>query len=388
MKKGRTTAVLYIVAVLLIASLFLFACSDLTLDEPPVAESDTLLSDEVTEDVKETPSEQATEEDGLTENADTSGEGATKKNQTDISEDKTADEYADLENGDGDTSDDEEELIIKDGYIRMSSLSSDADWVLSVMGEEIGQARVAADGYLVTSDLTEGNLELWGKVNEYDRLSYYVHFESTGKYHEVYFREETLIVQIDLNAEERALLRPTNSLENDPKVEDRDDADQDAQAEEKDKNNPSDTTEMGNDVKKDQTASSETRCPICDVLLTENAGHLPECSNYATIPPSSAAHDFLDALPGVRENLDVTVIDEKNEIYAVSLKYLTAEGANAVRDLMCSCTVLNETLLGDGSMEYRVQKSIGSKMFTLVTRVTFGGSSYSAQINLSGFAVK
>ena len=482
MKTRKRVTFLFVVAILFIAALLHFACSDLTLDEPFVAGSDAALSDSSSSaDVAESetdigdPSkeESAKDESANTDAADSvadTGEaggsvadrdeaGGSVKNQDEVdkSDEDPQSGTSDSSNGEGseeagDTSTDDEgnessvsedPPIVKDGYTRMSSLSSDIEWVISVMGEEIGHAHVASGGYFVTDDLTEGTLELWGKVNEYDRVSLYVCFESTGKYHEVYFRTEMPVVQIDLNEAELALLLPTPSLEEDTdqeagestddssdetaqeettggngpaldqdaepveeKGDDESGSDQDEQEENVEQNVEQngeenvveEATNDGNlseqepaeDPGSDSQGESdpqEVRCVVCGVLLTEDAEHLPECVNCATIPLLSAAHDFLDVLPGVREDLDVTVIDEENEIYSFSLNYLTAEGANAVKDLMRSCTVLNETLLGDGSMEYRVRKSIGSKVFTLVTRVTPRAGYYAATIALSGFSL-
>ena len=472
MKTRKGVTFLFVVAILFIAALLLFACSDLTLDEPFVAGSDAALSDSSSAaDVAESeididdPSkeESAKDESANTDAADSvadrdeAGGSVENQDEVDKSDEDPQSGTSDSSNGEeseeaGDTSTDDEgnessvsedPPIVKDGYTRMSSLSSDIEWVISVMGEEIGHAHVASGGYFVTDDLTEGTLELWGKVNEYDRVSLYVCFESTGKYHEVYFRTEMPVVQIDLNEAELALLLPTPSLEEDTdqeagestddssdetaqeettggnepaldqdaepveeKGEDESGSDQDEQEENVEQNveqngeenaveeAPNDGNlseqEPAEDPGSDSQGESdpqEVRCVVCGVLLTEDAEHLPECVNYATIPLLSAAHDFLDVLPGVREDLDVTVIDEENEIYSFSLNYLTAEGANAVKDLMRSCTVLNETLLGDGSMEYRVRKSIGSKVFTLVTRVTPRAGYYAATIALSGFSL-
>ena len=482
MKTRKRVTFLFVVAILFIAALLLFACSDLTLDEPFVAGSDAALSDSSSvADVAESETDiddPSKEESAKDESADTdaadsvadtgeaggsvadrdeAGGSVENRDEVDKSDEDPQSGTSDSSNGEesekaGDTSTDDEgnessvredPPIVKDGYTRMSSLSSDIEWVISVMGEEIGHAHVASGGYFVTDDLTEGTLELWGKVNEYDRVSLYVCFESTGKYHEVYFRTEMPVVQIDLNEAELALLLPTPSLEEDTdqeagestddssdetvqeettggnepaldqdaepveeKGEDESGSDQDEQEENVEQNveqngeenaveeAPNDGNlseqEPAEDPGSDSQGESdpqEVRCVVCGVLLTEDAEHLPECVNYATIPLLSAAHDFLDVLPGVREDLDVTVIDEENEIYSFSLNYLTAEGANAVKDLMRSCTVLNETLLGDGSMEYRVRKSIGSKMFTLVTRVTPRAGYYAATIALSGFSL-
>ena len=510
MKTRKGVTFLFVVAILFIAALLLFACSDLTLDEPFVAGSDAALSDSSSvADVAESetdiddPSkeESAKDESANTDAADSvadrdeAGGSVENQDEVDKSDEDPQSGTSDSSNGEeseeaGDTSTDDEgnessvsedPPIVKDGYTRMSSLSSDIEWVISVMGEEIGHAHVASGGYFVTDDLTEGTLELWGKVNEYDRVSLYVCFESTGKYHEVYFRTEMPVVQIDLNEAELALLLPTPSLEEDTdqeagestddssdataqeettggnepaldqdaepveeKGEDESGSDQDEQeenveqnveqngeenaeepggnepasdqegqeeesAEEKHEDEPSSDEsgeenaveeapndgnlseqEPAEDPGSDSQGESdpqEVHCVVCGVLLAEDAEHLPECVNCATIPLLSAAHDFLDILPGVREDLDVTVIDEENEIYSFSLNYLTAEGANAVKDLMRSCTVLNETLLGDGSMEYRVRKNIGSKVFTLVTRVTPRAGYYAATIALSGFSL-
>ena len=482
MKTRKRVTFLFVVAILFIAALLLFACSDLTLDEPFVAGSDAALSDSSSvADVAESETDiddPSKEESAKDESADTdaadsvadtgeaggsvadrdeAGGSVENRDEVDKSDEDPQSGTSDSSNGEesekaGDTSTDDEgnessvredPPIVKDGYTRMSSLSSDIEWVISVMGEEIGHAHVASGGYFVTDDLTEGTLELWGKVNEYDRVSLYVCFESTGKYHEVYFRTEMPVVQIDLNEAELALLLPTPSLEEDTdqeagestddssdetvqeettggnepaldqdaepveeKGDDESGSDQDEQEENVEQNveqngeenaveeAPNDGNlseqEPAEDPGSDSQGESdpqEVRCVVCGVLLTEDAEHLPECVNYATIPLLSAAHDFLDVLPGVREDLDVTVIDEENEIYSFSLNYLTAEGANAVKDLMRSCTVLNETLLGDGSMEYRVRKSIGSKMFTLVTRVTPRAGYYAATIALSGFSL-
>ena len=482
MKTRKRVTFLFVVAILFIAALLLFACSDLTLDEPFVAGSDAALSDSSSvADVAESETDiddPSKEESAKDESADTdaadsvadtgeaggsvadrdeAGGSVENRDEVDKSDEDPQSGTSDSSNGEesekaGDTSTDDEgnessvredPPIVKDGYTRMSSLSSDIEWVISVMGEEIGHAHVASGGYFVTDDLTEGTLELWGKVNEYDRVSLYVCFESTGKYHEVYFRTEMPVVQIDLNEAELALLLPTPSLEEDTdqeagestddssdetvqeettggnepaldqdaepveeKGDDESGSDQDEQEENVEQNveqngeenaveeAPNDGNlseqEPAEDPGSDSQGESdpqEVRCVVCGVLLTEDAEHLPECVNYATIPLLSAAHDFLDVLPGVREDLDVTVIDEENEIYSFSLNYLTAEGANAVKDLMRSCTVLNETLLGDGSMEYRVRKSIGSKVFTLVTRVTPRAGYYAATIALSGFSL-
>ncbi len=379
-----------VVAMILIALLCLYSCADLALDEPAALTddfSDAVVSDESNGDSLTDGTEAGVDLDigeGTKAQDDPEsheGEGSGTSGQTEESDPSTESGSATSE---GETHSDDDgagssdgtgELIIKDGYIRMNSLLSDRDFTIYVLGEEIGRARITAGGYLETEDLVEGRLELWGKVNEYEHLSYYVYFECTEQYHEVNIRAEIPVVEIDLTREELTLLLPTSSLEG-----------QGESGEGEGENDPKQGEGIADPS--EETEGGDARCERCGVLLTQAAEHRAECVYYAAIPDASAAHDFLEGLPGVRESLAVTVLDEESEIYSFTLNYLTAEGVSAVENLMRSCTVLNETDLGEGSMEYRVRKIIGVKVFTIVARVDPRGAHYTASLDLSGFVLE
>lgn len=128
-------------------------------------------------------------------------------------------------------------------------------------------------------------------------------------------------------------------------------------------------------------------CPVCGVLLEETAVHSEECVNGATFPEGSAAYDFLNALPGVREHLDVTVIDEESEIYSIELNYLSVQGVSAVDSLMAACGGA-PTHRGDGTTEYSGQKVIGEKYFTFDVAVTPVSNYCNAIILVRGFALE
>ena len=137
----------------------------------------------------------------------------------------------------------------------------------------------------------------------------------------------------------------------------------------------------------EQPEGIERRCQVCDALLTEGGAHDASCDNYASIPAKSEAHDFLNALPGVRENLTLSFCDEESEAYSFVLNYLSETGIEEIKTVMRSCKVLNETELGEGSLEYRVQKALGAKVFTFVARVTAAQDYYTATISVTGFAL-
>ena len=137
----------------------------------------------------------------------------------------------------------------------------------------------------------------------------------------------------------------------------------------------------------EQPEGIERRCQVCGALLTEGGAHDASCDNYASIPAKSEAHDFLNALPGVRENLTLSFCDEESEAYSFVLNYLSETGIEEIKTVMRSCKVLNETELGEGSLEYRVQKALGAKVFTFVARVTAAQDYYTATISVTGFAL-
>ena len=147
-------------------------------------------------------------------------------------------------------------------------------------------------------------------------------------------------------------------------------------------------TDAGNDAEGENAGDAPVlRCAVCGIALSESAEHDAECTLYATIPLLSEAHDFLDVLPGVRENLVVTALSEETEIYSLELNYLTEQGVAAVDNLMSSCGA-EPMPRGNGATEYHLQKVIGTKTFTFVVNVESEEPHGKATLHVTGYALE
>ena len=129
-------------------------------------------------------------------------------------------------------------------------------------------------------------------------------------------------------------------------------------------------------------------CRYCEVILTESAQHSSSCPICAVLPESSDAYGFLSALPGTKEELAITTLDEENESYAFVLNYLSERGVNDMKGaLLSGGEVKWNKQNADGSTTIRVQMRLGAKMFTFSVEITGQTTPYKAKINLTGYAV-
>lgn len=492
-RKERYNYIALVCALLIMALFFLFvACNDLTLDAAPVenaAEKSTSPAGEKAEEgVKEDKTAEISDKNEETTKTEESEKAATETTQeqqgtTQENAPSNDDEQGNAQTTDGTQSDglpgetgtqeddgaSEEAPEVRDGYTRMSGVSSPTEWTVYVFDRDVGKA-VVRNGYLVTSAFIENSIPLWRKESDGQRQVFYLYFETTEKYHEALFRTELPVVQIDMTEQELSLLlfappldegEQEEPISDEPSGEDAGDetsgesdpnhsqgevggSEQNVGEESGDTNEeeaqqpnqngdpepsgepeqngasePSDEPELSSEPRSngeneeqnevpnapngsgddedpgeeagggttEQPERIERRCQVCGALLTEGGAHDASCDNYASIPAKSEAHDFLNALPGVRENLTLSFCDEESEAYSFVLNYLSETGIEEIKSLMRSCKVLNETELGEGSREYRVQKALGAKVFTFVARVTAAQDYYTATISVTGFAL-
>ena len=129
-------------------------------------------------------------------------------------------------------------------------------------------------------------------------------------------------------------------------------------------------------------------CSVCGNAMSEDSAHKSTCSHYAVLPEDSEAYGFLSALPGVREDLVATALDEKNEIYSFALNYLSEQGAERVKLELLRCTVKLSERTADGSVDLHVQKIIGAKAFTFMVKVTSQSGVYKATFSVRGYALQ
>lgn len=435
-RKEHYNYIALVCALLIMALFFLFvACNDLTMDASPaeivikdsapdMASEDAAAGKDKTADIPDNNKEtiQAGEGQGTATEGQTT-EGQTTEGQTTQEQQGTTQENApsnDDQQGNAQTTDgtqsdgqpgetgtqeddgaSEEVPEVRDGYTRMSGVSSPTEWTVYVFDRDVGKA-VVRDGYLVTSAFIENSIPLWRKESDGQRQVFYLYFETTEKYHEALFRTELPVVQIDMTEQELSLLLFAPSLDEgeqeepisddpEPSSEPRSNGENEEQNEVSNAPNGSgddeDSGEKAGGGTTEQPERIERRCQVCGALLMEGGAHDASCDNYASIPAKSEAHDFLNALPGVRENLTLSFCDEESEAYSFVLDYLSETGIEEIKSLMRSCKVLNETELGEGSREYRVQKALGAKVFTFVARVTAAQDYYTATISVTGFAL-
>ena len=141
----------------------------------------------------------------------------------------------------------------------------------------------------------------------------------------------------------------------------------------------------------DQSTDGSGNTPLCSVCgnaMSEDSAHKSTCSHYAVLPEDSEAYGFLSALPGVKEDLVATSLDEENEIYSFALNYLSEQGAERVKLELLRCTVKFSERNADGSVDLHVQKIIGDKAFTFTVKVTSQSGVYKATFSVRGYALQ
>ncbi len=396
MNAGKRLAMISAVAMaLLLTAFFLFACSgffsngnksvtpsffgdeadindssdgadgegaDLTGDDP-VTSNDLSASQNASNDGA--PTSSGTDDEGTTlggSGESSSGEGSSSQN-----------------GGDGEDGSSQDLCLV-------TSIQAPGEWAVFVGTTQIGLATVSESGVFTTTAFSQTQIDLWTKTDEYGHSTYYLDFDLLTELREIRFRAELQAVQIDLTAEELALLTPQAS----PTDE--------MQGDTSGNSGEGGETQNG-ETQGGETTSGETQvngqndegeriylCAVCGRAVSGTSGHAETCSHYAVLPTGSEAHSFLFALPGVREDLSVTLIEDKNEIYSFVLNYLSESDVALLKQTLLSCTVLFNQTNADGSVDLHVQKVIGVKAFTFVVRITGQNDVYKATVNLTGFA--
>ena len=421
MNAGKRLAMISAVAMaLLLTAFFLFACSgffsngnksvtpsffgdeadindssdgadgegaDLTGDDP-VTSNDFSASQNASNDGA--PTSSGTDDEGTTlggSGESSSGEGSSSQN-----------------GGDGEDGSSQDLCLV-------TSIQAPGEWAVFVGTTQIGLATVSESGVFTTTAFSQTQIDLWTKTDEYGHSTYYLDFDLLTELREIRFRAELQAVQIDLTAEELALLTPQasptdetqgdtsgNSGEGGETTQPEGSGEGTQNGETQNGETQNGETQNGEN-QGGETTSGETQgngqndeeesiylCAVCGRAVSGTSGHAETCSHYAVLPTGSEAHGFLSALPGVREDLSVTVIEDKNEIYSFVLNYLSESDAALLKQTLLSCTVLFNQTNADGSVDLRVQKVIGVKAFTFVVRITGQNDVYKVTVNLTGFA--
>ena len=283
----------------------------------------------------------------------------------------------------------------------VTSIQAPGEWAVFVGTTQIGLATVSESGVFTTTAFSQTQIDLWTKTDEYGHSTYYLDFDLLTELREIRFRAELQAVQIDLTAEELALLTPQasptdetqgdtsgNSGEGGETTQPEGSGEGTQNGEIQNGENQGGETTSGETQGNGQNDEEESiyLCAVCGRAVSGTSGHAETCSHYAVLPTGSEAHGFLSALPGVREDLSVTVIEDENEIYSFVLNYLSESDAALLKQTLLSCTVLFNQTNADGSEDIRAQKAIGAKVFTFVVRITSQNDVYKATVNLTGFA--
>lgn len=390
MRKTKRFLFIFALITVIVVTLFAFACShtgegaERSLD---LAAEDTLSSSaatSVTSGNAEQPSNEKTTADPTEESSDTPP-SVTEEPETPTSGDQTATDGAERTTEDtqsqsttnGNESVDESEM--RDGYYRLQECDLGDGWQVFVGDREIGSALFHEDAMLSIPALSESPFEIWGRLDEYEHIEFALYFPLFEGFRTMRLRDELSTVQIDLTAEELERLVPTSSLDEE------DDPPTDPPEETGDDTGEDEGEGQGSG---DEVIPAEARCTSCGALLRETGAHLSSCSHYAVLPIESAITDFLSPLPGMKEDLVLTALDGENEIWSFVLNYLSAEGAERIKDAMLTCDVRGNTLLPNGARDLQVRKASGGKMFTVTAHIEWVGDGYRASINLTGFALE
>lgn len=418
----RGLKIVIAVALILVAVLLFCACNDLTINEAyPVSdtgdtetavlsdgESDAVAAQDTSEDQNAAQSDQSND---TSQNVTNDGGSSDISDQTEGNGSDVTGANEQGETSDGTQEDGEEDASeVRDGYSRITSVSGGGDRSIFVFDQNLGIGRISEDGYLFTEIFIEKSIGIWQKGS-----CYYFYFETLQGFRQVVFREEVLAVQIDLTEEELSLLLPKEPLEQGVDAEDEEDAggtseEETTEEDSSEKENGDAIAEneqkgdtIGSDEDNDENDGSEEEngeneeseqnsadfsifdCSVCGALLFDAGTHAKDCIYYGEIPASSAAHDFLDGLSGMRESLAVTCLDEGCENYAFVLNYLTAEDLQEVATLLLSCEKkINVAELADGKKEYRVGQKIGEMQFTFYALVENDSEDYKVTFHVSG----
>ena len=419
MNAGKRLAMISAVAMaLLLTAFFLFACSgffsngnksvtpsffgdeadindssdgadgegaDLTGDDP-VTSNDLSASQNASNDGA--PTSSGTDDEGTTlggSGESSSGEGSSSQN-----------------GGDGEDGSSQDLCLV-------TSIQAPGEWAVFVGTTQIGLATVSESGVFTTTAFSQTQIDLWTKTDEYGHSTYYLDFDLLTELREIRFRAELQAVQIDLTAEELALLTPqaspTDETQGDTSgnsgegTQNGETTQPEGSGEGTQNGEPQNGELQNGENQGGETTSGETQgngqndeeesiylCAVCGRVGSGTSGHAETCSHYAVLPTGSEAHGFLSALPGVREDLSVTVIEDENEIYSFVLNYLSESDVALLKQTLLSCTVLFNQTNADGSVDLRVQKMIGVKAFTFVVRITGQNDVYKVTVNLTGFA--
>ena len=288
----------------------------------------------------------------------------------------------------------------------VTSIQAPGEWAVFVGTTQIGLATVSESGVFTTTAFSQTQIDLWTKTDEYGHSTYYLDFDLLTELREIRFRAELQAVQIDLTAEELALLTPQASPTDETQGDtsgNSGEGGETTQPEGSGEGTQNGETQNGETQNGEnqggETTSGETQgngqndeeesiylCAVCGRAVSGTSGHAETCLHYAVLPTGSEAHGFLSALPGVREDLSVTVIEDENEIYSFVLNYLSESDVALLKQTLLNCTVLFNQTNADGSVDLRVQKVIGVKAFTFVVRITGQNDVYKATVNLTGFA--
>ena len=90
----------------------------------------------------------------------------------------------------------------------VTSIQAPGEWAVFVGTTQIGLATVSESGVFTTTAFSQTQIDLWTKTDEYGHSTYYLDFDLLTELREIRFRAELQAVQIDLTAEELALLTP------------------------------------------------------------------------------------------------------------------------------------------------------------------------------------
>ncbi len=356
-------------------------------------------------------------------------DGTNNEEKSDISDQTEQNETNDQTQDQEDTTTEE---ALHEGYYRITVRDTDGVWTLVAGSSEIGSATITEDGVLYTSDLTQTVVELWGADDAYGNIVPYLYFDALGM-KEVYFRDEQMVVQIDLFEEDLAALLPekeenaeqeTPSQDNTDEQNPGDDETDDEQGGASDQNgeltpqqdedqpeNQQDVADEQNDGNEEQNVDDESsdetpgsdeqqgsdeqgseqqgvsetpvlNCALCGADLLAG-GHLEDCEHYAVLPAESAAYSWLSALTGVWEDSAVTALAEDVEIYSLVLNYMDEAGMSALTEALLASDAVLMDALSNGVRYLSVQKEFEEKPFMIEAQIQRNGEYYKADLSLT-----
>ena len=425
MNVGKRYLMIAIVMMIVLLSAFLlFACSDLDeggdsdpllLNEYPLTEedashvggsrigkdtADATSSGDASQPADSTGSDDTQQNGDATQPTDTTQPGDTTGGENTQGTGNT--DGGENTQGTGDTDNDEDlqalvtqyGLAVAGGYWPAKYRGARAEWTLFVGGRELGPGTMSESGILSTTVFTETEIELWGKDAEGGAVPY-LYFTTLQGFREVFFRVELGALQIDVTAEELALLLPSSTSGEGGETGAPDD--QGAGSQQTDQSQPTGDLDGQNGEGAsggseggsggDENASGNNENTSGNGEGTEQGGESNSSQTQVqavSLPEQSAAYAWFVTFPGTPTDLVVTTLNEQAEIYSFKLVSLDASDAETLIAALTSGGGFDQESAG-GRHDIYVQKEFGEKHFTISVALTGDGNGYKAEVSVTGF---